>query len=65
MKPCANWLLESVEFGLIIGFLFSADRHLSELTPANEHDRCLLNFPKEARSTAAVLINPMIWMGLF
>jgi hypothetical protein len=46
-------------------FLFSADRHLSELTPANEHDRCLLNFPKEARSIAAALINPMIWIGLF
>jgi hypothetical protein len=37
-----------LELGLIIGFFFSADRHLSELTGATDHHCCLLGFLKEA-----------------
>jgi hypothetical protein len=32
-----------LEFGLIIGFLFSADRHLSGLKGPTKHCCCLLN----------------------
>jgi hypothetical protein len=48
LKPCANWPLESLEFGLIIGFLFSANRHLSGLIGATDYRGCLLGFPKKA-----------------
>jgi hypothetical protein len=37
LKPCANWPLESFELGLIIGFFFSADRHLSVLITATTY----------------------------